>query len=337
MKNLILIIFVLAINPAKSQTVTNGDFSSAATGWNCNPETNPENVYGGGTSNMVAEVDELAGLCQTIGGFVVGNAYRISLNYSRRTGGCPGPNPAAATISLSNGALTAGISSSVGSYSLQSAAFTFTATRTTLTLSITANFVGTTCGLIIDNVSIMPYNPLPIELTYFSAVAGQDQDVLEWQTASQHNNDFFAIERSTDAMNWQKIRRVEAAGNSLQTNHYSIIMNETLHGIYYYRLKQTDYNKRFSYSSIVSVDRKTVDDLLLFPNPVGNVVYLNSPDSKGFSVSGISSSGTENRLDYTVNDAVISINTSELSNGIYVLKLSLSGKEYYKKILVSRD
>jgi hypothetical protein len=281
MKKLILILFILAINPVKSQTVTNGNFSSGATGWDCNPETNPENVYGGGTSNTVAEVDELAGLCQTIGGFVIGNAYRLTLDYSRRTGGCPGPNPAAATISLSNGALTAGISSSVASYSLQSAAFTFTATRTTQTLSIAANFVGTTCGLIIDNVSIMPYNPLPIELVYFSAVAEQDQDVLEWQTASQINNDFFTIERSTDAMSWQTVTRVEAAGNSLQTNHYSSIMNETLHGIYYYRLKQTDYNKRFSYSSIVSVERKTVEDLLLFPNPVSNVLYLNLPDNKG--------------------------------------------------------
>ncbi len=337
MKKLILILFMLALKPLKSQTVTNGDFSSAATGWNCNPETNPENVYGGGTSNTVAEVDELAGLCQTVNGFVIGNAYRITLDYSRRTGGCPGPNPAAATVSLSNGALNAGISSSVASYSLQSAAFTFTATRTTLTLTIAANFVGTTCGLLIDNISIMPYNPLPIELVYFSAAAEQDRDVLEWKTASQHNNDFFTIERSTDAMSWQKIILVEAAGNSLQTNYYRSIVNETLDGIYYYRLKQTDYNKRFSYSSIVSVERKVVEDLLLFPNPVSNAVHLSLADSKDFQVSGISSSGKENRLDYAVNDAIISINTSELSNGIYVLKIFLSGKEYYKKILVSRD
>jgi hypothetical protein len=334
MKQLLFILFLFALSLVKSQTVTNGDFSSATAGWACNPETNPENVYGGGTSNPVAEVDELAGLCQTISGFVIGNVYRISLDYSRRTGGCPGPNPAGANVIISNGTLNMPISSNVGSYTLQNSAFTFTATQTTLTLSIAANFVGTTCGLIIDNISIVPYNPLPIELVSFSAEADKNGDELQWITASQVNNDFFTIERSTDAITWKNVAELAGAGNSLETLHYNKTINETLTGIYYYRLKQTDYNKQFSYSPIVSVER-VPEMISFFPNPATNELTIQSNTAlhkvELFSMIG------ELMLSENVSDNHIQLNVKHLAGGVYFLTLYYANQNPMKeKIIVQR-
>lgn len=334
MKQVLFIWFVLALSSLKSQSVANGDFSAGAGSWGCNPETYPENVYGGGTSNSVAEVDELAGLCQTISGFVPGSIYSISIDYSRRTGGCPGPNPAGANIIISNGVLTASVSSNVANYALQNSVFTFTATQTMLTLSIVATFVGTTCGLIIDNVVIAPYSTLPIELVSFNATTHNNSDVLDWITASQVNNDFFTVERSADAISWEKIKEVAGAGNSTQSMHYSTVINETLTGIYYYRLKQTDYNKRASYSPIVSVERVTKTHSF-FPNPAKDQISLPLGIAlKAISVIG--TTGNEIQLDYTISDSGIQVNISLLPNGIYTLKITGPSKDSYYRMAISR-
>ncbi len=335
MRYILLLFFGFCFVSVKSQTVTNGNFSSGTTGWGCSPETNPENVYGGATTNTVAEVDDLASLCQTIGGFVIGNTYRISLDYSRRMGSCPGPNPAGANIVLSNGTLTVSVSSNAANYTLQNSVFTFTATQTSLVLSITPNFTGTTCGFLVDNISIVPFNPLPIELIYFDAVAEQDKDLVQWQTASQINNDFFTIERSTDALNWQNIASVDGAGNSRQTIHYREEIAETLTGIYYYRLKQTDFNKRISYSSIVSIERAMNTECLVFPNPANASVTIQSSASlekvELMTVTG------QIVLNEDVSGTQYHINVTDVANGVYfVMAYDINKKVTRKKLVVQR-
>jgi len=333
--------FIIAFNLLCSflinaQVVNNGDFVSATAGWGCNPETNPENVYGGGTSNSVAEVDAAAGLCQTIGGFTIGSVYTLSIDYSRRTGGCPGPNPAGATITISNSALTAGISSNVASYALQTSVFTFTATQTSLTLNIAANFTGTTCGLIIDNIVLSLYSGLPIELLYFKATGNSKTVLCEWAVATQLNNDFFTVERSADAINWYRLQQVKGDGTLLQIKQFSITDTEPLNGVSYYRLKQTDYNKTFVYSPIVSLE-KNPGKLLIYPNPAKDEVFI-IIENRGIDISVINTTGNEFKMEHTQQDnSRVGINTSQLAAGIYTLKLVAGGKTYYKRIIIEKN
>lgn len=318
-----------------AQSVNNGNFSSAATGWGCNPETNAESVYGGSTSNGVAEIDSEAGLCQTISGFTIGSVYRFSLSYCRRTGGCAGPNPANGIITISNGALSANISSSVSSYSLQSSVFTFTATRTTLTLTIAANFSSpTTCGLIIDNVAINLYSGLPIELVSFNAHVNGKEDVLEWKTASEINNDFFSIERSQDALHWEELQTIKGSGNSREIKQYRTTVDETMSGIYYYRLKQTDYDKTLHYSDAVAVERTKKQELRVYPVPATDLVYISGLVEPDLTVSCIDAMGEEIPLNDKIYESGTGIHTSQLKPGVYTLKL-VSGKEvYYRRIII---
>lgn len=318
-----------------AQSVNNGNFSSGATGWGCNPETNAESVYGGSTSNAVAEIDSEAGLCQTISGFTIGSVYRFSLSYSRRTGGCAGPNPANGIITISNGALSANISSSVSSYSLQSSVFTFTATRTTLTLSIAASFSSpTTCGLIIDNVAINLYSGLPVELVSFNAHVNGKEDVLEWKTASETNNAFFSIERSQDALNWQELQTIKGSGNSGEMKRYSTTVDETIPGICYYRLKQTDYDKTVHYSDAVAVERLEQQTLRIYPVPATDLVYVSGLAGPDLTVSCMDATGEETALDTRADEQGTGIRTGKLKPGIYTLKL-VSGKEvYYRRIII---
>jgi len=117
--------------------------------------------------------------------------------------------------------------------------------------------------------------PLPIELISFDAKIIDNQYVqLNWQTASETNNDFFTIERSQDAENWEAIATIPGAGNSNKVLEYEAVDYEPLQGLSYYRLKQTDFNGDFSYSDIVAISDIKEKDLSidLSPNPtIGKV------------------------------------------------------------------
>lgn len=334
MKQLLLYFLLISYTFIRAQSVNNGDFNSGSAGWGCNPEINAENVYGGSTSNSVAEVDASAGLCQVISGFTIGSVYRFSLDYSRRTGSCPGPNPANGIITISNGALTANISSTVSGYALQNSVFTFTATQTTLTLNIAANFTGTTCGLIIDNVTITLYSGLPVELLYFKATANEKEDMLYWATASETNNAFFTVERSQDGINWIALQELQGEGNSRERKHYSASIKETLPGMAYYRLKQTDYDGTSEYAQIVAVERDKKATINVFPSPVTNQLTVIYNDLYNPEIVLLKASGEEIRPDYQIEDSKLLINVRSLDAGIYTLKI-VSGKEsYYKRLVI---
>ncbi len=97
-------------------------------------------------------------------------------------------------------------------------------------------------------------NPLPIELLYFNAIKKDGQVNLEWATASETNNDYFTIERTTNFANIDVVATLPGAGNSSQTNYYSYADNSPEQGVNYYRLKQTDYDGSYEYSSWEAVD-----------------------------------------------------------------------------------
>ena len=96
-------------------------------------------------------------------------------------------------------------------------------------------------------------NPLPIELLHFTAEIAEKFVKLNWATASEINNDFFTLERSTDMRNIEVIGHTPGAGNSNTVLRYSYTDHDPHPGISYYRLKQTDYDGSYEYSDWIAV------------------------------------------------------------------------------------
>ena len=116
--------------------------------------------------------------------------------------------------------------------------------------------------------------PLPVELTSFTARALAASVQLDWETASELNNDFFAIERSQDAELWEDIAIVNGAGTTAQATRYQFFDDQPLSGRTFYRLRQTDFDGQFAHSNIVSVDFKGTASVRIFPNPSTGVFTL---------------------------------------------------------------
>lgn len=107
-----------------------------------------------------------------------------------------------------------------------------------------------------------PSGLLPIELKSFSAYMQNGIANFKWVTASEENNDYFNIEQSTNLKEWESVVTKQGAGNSYSEITYtaqSHVKNKM--GIYYFRLKQTDYDGKYTYSKIVSATNNINNDI----------------------------------------------------------------------------
>ncbi|MCC7332910.1 MAG: T9SS type A sorting domain-containing protein [Flavobacteriales bacterium] len=159
-------------------------------------------------------------------------------------------------------------------------------------------------------------NPLPVQLLNFEAELNKKVVNLKWMTETEINNDFFTVERSKGLSLWIEISEVKGAGNSNYKLSYSAIDQNPLDGISYYRLKQTDFNGEYSYSDIESVNNKNLNEFLIYPNPVKDILFIKTQCSSCF-VKIYSSIG---QLIYSGN--LTEINTSSWSNGLYKIVIT---------------
>jgi len=185
-------------------------------------------------------------------------------------------------------------------------------------------------------------NSLPISLDYFDAKQDGETIAIEWTTASETNNDFFSVLKSYDAISFEIIDEVHGAGTSTVRHSYTSKDENPQVGINYYRLKQTDFDGKSTFSAVKSITFSAKNiDFDIFPNPskFGNmtlainakrteIVNLIITDIKGSQVynNAITIEAGQNNIhlsDYTY-----------LNAGQYVI--SLIGNNYIKtkKVIV---
>jgi hypothetical protein len=209
----------------------------------------------------------------------------------------------------------------------------------------------TTAGTIISSSAITAFspftlaslttaNPLPIELTSFSCSnVNRNTNGLSWTTASESNNDYFAIERSSNGLEFSQIAKVNGAGNSLTTLNYNYNDVNPISGLSYYRLKQVDFNGKFSYSEICSVTNNGDGNVSFYPNPVRNNLTIDYEFSEKPQTNTISVSDVTGKLVYvtsTFSESKVSLDCSDLAEGIYFLKVIIGEKEVVNKFTVQK-
>lgn len=122
-------------------------------------------------------------------------------------------------------------------------------------------------------------NTLPIELLSFTANCKKDKVNCKWITASEINNNFFTLERSNDASYFEAVATINGAGNSNSELTYEYIdsQSDNKTGNTYYRLKQTDFDGKFTYSGIVAAKCNNTENELdcnVYPNPTNQVLTV---------------------------------------------------------------
>ena len=215
----------------------------------------------------------------------------------------------------------------------------------------TANYTG---NITSNNISSFktkfalgfPPSLLPITLISFNVKKINSQVRCEWTTASEINNDYFTLERSTDNNRYVPFLKIKGAGNSTTAIHYAALDEFPLAGGSYYRLKQTDYDGRFSYSEPVYVNLENdASPYKIFPNPSnGELVHIIKngedmsdavivvEDLQGREVSSSSSFSNDKK------EIQLTIDPSSYTNENYYFVSVCTGKERVKnKIFVNKN
>ncbi len=190
-------------------------------------------------------------------------------------------------------------------------------------------------------------NVLPIKLNDFSVSLQNDQSVLlSWETAMEHNNDFFTLERSYDGRYFEEIGTVRGAGNSDMPLSYTYVDEAPGSGNIYYRLKQTDYDGQFEYFNVEQVYIEAISSSMeieeVYPVPFSDqlTLILESGIDAEVRVDLVAMGGTQ--IPVMVAELHSGRNSIQLANlgnlppGAYVLTITSSDKQISTKVLKAR-
>lgn len=185
----------------------------------------------------------------------------------------------------------------------------------TISISLSAD------GIDNQTVTFAIVATLPVKLVNFSAREDQNKIKLNWQTATETDNDFFTVERSHNQNDWVALKTVKGAGNSTELRSYEATDDAPVSGTSYYRIRQTDFNGNATYSEVRSVRISgTTSKLSVFPVPnTGNTITINGiRDIRNHEISVVNAAGA------VVYQAALSNATLDLPSlvkGIYFLRV----------------
>ena len=167
---------------------------------------------------------------------------------------------------------------------------------------------------------------LPVELIGFNAAKRNKEVALDWSTASEQDNDFFAIERSINGNDYHEIGQVEGKGTTLLTSRYSFMDKTPTSGDNYYRLRQVDFNAEFAYSPVRVVRMEQGTSYQVFPTLVSNTLTVRASDisEEDLQLSIISTANGQliSTQTMTAGNTQSEINTESLPQGSYMLQLT---------------
>lgn len=167
--------------------------------------------------------------------------------------------------------------------------------------------------------------PLPVTFSGVSARFNGSEIKVEWSTASEQNNQYFEIEHSTNAQIFTPAGRVKAT-NFPNGSNYNFYHVDFVPGNNYYRIKQVDWDGKFSYSNTVIAIVNVQKNVVVYPNPVQDLLHID------FGSSGISSEIKSVRISNTYGQVLIvknmegspakaTISLAGLPAGIYTLQI----------------
>ena len=183
--------------------------------------------------------------------------------------------------------------------------------------------------------------PQNVELVKFNAYHEKTDVMLEWITQTETDNDFFEIEHSADGRTFDVIEKVDGNGTTTDVQVYQFKHQFPVNGVNYYRLKQTDFDRSTTHSGVISIELATKEIIHVFPTTVDSELNIKIFDTivEHTPVSIYNTVG--NKIgSYIINagDTSLQIPTSNLTAGLYYLKIKLQGqgvitKPFFKKTL----
>ena len=177
-----------------------------------------------------------------------------------------------------------------------------------------------------DNIVVAGTNALPVTLTKFNISQSGTESYLSWETELEKNNDYFSIERSFNSRDFSEIGQVKGAGTSYEPQDYAFTDARPLQGKNYYRLRQVDFDGRFSFSPVITATFGKAHQMTLAPLPATETlnIQFQTPSNEGGSWQVFDMSGRRLLSGEILAETVEQpVNIAKLPVGAYVLRLTV--------------
>jgi hypothetical protein len=168
---------------------------------------------------------------------------------------------------------------------------------------------------------------------------------IDWEAIAENNVKTYTVEKSTDANNFTKLSEATAK-NGNTTNAYSIVDNNPVVGVNYYRIQSTQTNNNKAYSTIVRVEMsdKGIKSITVYPNPVKSStntigLQLNNLTAGSYTAVLYNTAGQQvwlNTINHNGSNGSTSLQLNKtLASGTYQLQLTdTKGNSFKQTVLV---
>lgn len=201
-------------------------------------------------------------------------------------------------------------------------------------------------NIFLDNIewtNTIPDAPLPVELTSFTARVAGNVVNLNWETATEVDNNGFDVERNSTGT-WQKIGFVEGHGTANSPKYYNFTDKSVTGNKIQYRLRQVDNDGSFEYSNVVEVELAPTTFALdqNYPNPfnpatvirfslpTASVVTLNVYNTLGEKVVTLLNGAMESGYHQ------VSFDAANLPSGLYLYEIKAGEFSSIKKMILMK-
>ncbi len=174
---------------------------------------------------------------------------------------------------------------------------------------------------------------VPVELTSFTAIAGNGSVELNWITATETNNQGFEVQRNS-GNGFEAIAFVNGHGTTTESQVYTYVDQDVNVGQYSYRLKQVDFDGSFEYSKVVEAEVLPPAEFSLaqnYPNPFNPSTQIDfslAVDSKVtltvYSLLGEAVATIVNNS-YAAGTHTVNFDAAGLNSGVYFYRIDAEG------------
>lgn len=184
---------------------------------------------------------------------------------------------------------------------------------------------------------------LPVELISFDATKENNTVSLDWKTASEIDNDFFSVERSSNGVDFFEIGQVVGNGTTNELQQYDFVDKSPLNGVSYYRLRQVDYDGAFEYSNVADVSIALANFAFnVYPNPIEDNRAIVEMRNVG---EGDASIRVYNSVGKVVLNKTVALNPNQAlkydlaferntPTGIYIVEVRSGQNRYIRKVVI---
>ncbi|MGB3235413.1 MAG: T9SS type A sorting domain-containing protein, partial [Ferruginibacter sp.] len=189
--------------------------------------------------------------------------------------------------------------------------------------------------------------PTPVKLTRFSVkLSGVNADLL-WVTDFEINSDHYEIERSWDALSFEKVGEIKGKGNSTvkQTYNFADInigAAQRNGNVVYYRLRIVDTDGKNSHSQVIALrlnGTMAISAYTIYPNPFMDDIKImitgaeaTMADFRIIAINGKEQLRRKIKLENGDNIVVLR-DLQQLAIGTYILEINTAGNKYSTKIV----